>query len=207
MEKFVITIGRQLGSGGKEIAEKLGKKLNITVYDKKLLEVAAKESGLDTTVFENADEKESDSFFGNIIALRNSIAGTINGYGSCMQNDKLFQIQSEAMRMIAENESCITIGRCAEYVLREHPNHISIFVTADMPNRIARIMQNNGLNETKAEEFIAKADKERKAYHDYYATTLWGDAKSYDICINSSRLGIDATADYLYVYIKQRLAL
>ncbi len=205
--KYVISIGRQLGSGGKEIAEKLGRKLNITVYDKKLLEMAARESGLDTTVFEGADEKESDSFFGNVIALRNSIAGAIGGYGSCMQSDKLFEIQSEAMRKIADTESCITIGRCAEYVLREHPNHISIFITADMPNRIKRIMLNNNLSEEKAKEFIAKADKERKAYHDYYATTQWGDAKSYDLCLNSSRLGIDSTVEYIYEYIKRRLAI
>lgn len=205
--KYVISIGRQLGSGGKEIAEKLGKKLNITVYDKKLLEMAAKESGLDTTVFEKADEKESDSFFGSVMALRNSIADAISGYGSCMQSDKLFEIQSEAMRKIAYEESCITIGRCAEYVLREHPNLISIFVTADMPNRIRRIMKNNNLNEEKAKEFIAKADKERKAYHDYYATTIWGDSKSYDLCINSSRLGIDETVEYIYEYVKRRFAL
>lgn len=205
--KYVISIGRQLGSGGKEIAEKLGKKLNITVYDKKLLEMAAKESGLDTTVFEKADEKESDSFFGSVMALRNSIADAISSYGSCMQSDKLFEIQSEAMRKIANEESCITIGRCAEYVLREHPNLISIFVTADMPNRIRRIMKNNNLNEEKAKEFIAKADKERKAYHDYYATTIWGDSKSYDLCINSSRLGIDETVEYIYEYVKRRFAL
>ncbi|MBQ7878563.1 MAG: cytidylate kinase-like family protein [Bacteroidaceae bacterium] len=205
--KYVISIGRQLGSGGKEIAEKLGRKLNITVYDKKLLEMAAKESGLDTTVFEKADEKESDSFFGSVMAFRNSIADAISGYGSCMQSDKLFEIQSEAMRKIAGEESCITIGRCAEYVLREHPNLISIFVTADMPNRIRRIMKNNNLNEEKAKEFIAKADKERKAYHDYYATTIWGDSKSYDLCINSSRLGIDETVEYIYGYVKRRLAL
>lgn len=205
--KYVISIGRQLGSGGKEIAEKLGRKLNITVYDKKLLEMAAKESGLDTTVFEKADEKESDSFFGSVMALRNSLADAISGYGSCMQSDRLFEIQSEAMRKIANEESCITIGRCAEYVLREHPNLISIFVTADMPNRIRRIMKNNNLNEEKAKEFIAKADKERKAYHDYYATTIWGDSKSYDLCINSSRLGIDETVEYIYEYVKRRFAL
>ena len=125
MENIIISIGRELGSGGKEIAEKLAARLDIKFYDKKLLEVAARESGLDTTVFENADERESHTFMGNMFSIHGSIANVLSGE-SCMDADQLFAIQSEAIRNIAERESCIIVGRCAEYVLRDHPRMASI---------------------------------------------------------------------------------
>ena len=204
MEKFIITIGRQISSGGKIIAEKLGQKLNIPIYDKKLLEKAAKDSGLDTTVFENADEQESNSFLGGVFSIHGSLSNFLSGNGSCMESDQLFQIQSEAIRDIAGRESCIIIGRCAEYVLREYPNMVSIFVTADSNERIKRIAHKEMVDETRARELMEKGDKKRRSYHDYYATGPWGDSATYDLCINSSRLGIDATVDYIYEYIKRR---
>lgn len=206
MEKFVISIGRQLGSGGKEIAEKLSERLHIPVYDKKLLEVAAKESGLDATVFENADEKESNSLFGGFFSIHGSLSGFVSG-GSCMESDQLFLIQSEAIRKIAEREACIIIGRCAEYVLRENPDMVSIFITADTAERVRRIAKKDMLNEEKAKEKIEKGDKKRRSYHDYYATTRWGEAQSYDLCINSSLMGIEGTVDFLYSFIKARFDL
>jgi cytidylate kinase len=206
MSNFVVSIGRQLGSGGKDIAEKLGKILHIPVYDKRLLTEAAAESGLDTTVFEKADEKESNSFIGNFMALRSSMSEYFSGEDSCMNRDRIFQIQSEVMRDIASRESCIIVGRCSEYVLREHPNLISIFITADIDDRITRTMQKDNLDKEKATEYIAKGDKKRKSYHDYYATTQWGDTKSYDLCLNSSRLGIEGTVEFIHEYIKRRTA-
>ena len=206
MEKFVISIGRQLGSGGKEIAEKLSERLHIPVYDKKLLEVAAKESGLDATVFENADEKESNSLFGSFFSIHGSLSGFVSG-GSCMESDQLFLIQSEAIRKIAEREACIIIGRCAEYVLRENPNMVSIFITADTAERVRRIAKKDMLNEEKAKEKIEKGDKKRRSYHDYYATTRWGEAQSYDLCINSSLMGIEGTVDFLHSFIKAHFGL
>lgn len=206
MSNFVVSIGRQLGSGGKDIAEKLGKILHIPVYDKRLLTEAAAESGLDTTVFEKADEKESNSFIGNFMALRSSMSEYFSGEESCMNRDRIFQIQSEVMRDIASRESCIIVGRCSEYVLREHPNLISIFITADIDDRITRTMQKDNLDKEKATEHIAKGDKKRKSYHDYYATTQWGDTKCYDLCLNSSRLGIEGTVEFIHEYIKRRTA-
>ena len=126
MKNFIISIGRQLGSGGKEIAEKLGERLNINVYDKTLLEVAAKESGIDATVFETADEQENSGLFGGLFSIHGSI-GEYMPMGGYMGNDKLFEIQSETIRNIADRENCIIVGRCAEYVLRDHPGMISIF--------------------------------------------------------------------------------
>lgn len=203
MNNFIISIGRQLGSGGKEIAEKLGERLNIKVYDKILLEVAAKESGLDATVFETADEQDRHGFFSGLFSIHGSM-GDYMPTSSCIENDKLFEMQSETIRGIAERESCIIVGRCAEYVLRDHPRMISIFITANNEDRIARVMECDGLDHDKAQEFIEKGDKRRRSYHDYYATTQWGEAHSYDICINSSKMGIDATVELLYNFVKSR---
>lgn len=205
MNNFIISIGRQLGSGGKEIAEKLGERLNIKVYDKTLLEVAAKESGLDTTVFETADEQEHTGFFSGLFSIHGSMGDYLTT-SSCIENDKLFEIQSETIRGIAERENCIIVGRCAEYVLRDHPRMISIFITANNNDRIDRVMKTENLGHDKAAEFIEKGDKRRRSYHDYYATTHWGEARSYDICVNSSKMGVEGTVELLYNFIKSRFA-
>ena len=206
MENIIISIGRELGSGGKETAEKLAARLNIKFYDKKLLEVAARESGLDTTVFENADERESHTFMGNMFSIHGSMSDYITG-SSYMQGDKLFEIQSEAIRNIAERESCIIVGRCAEYVLRDHPRMASIFITADHEERVGYVMKHDMVDRERALDTITKGDKRRRQYHDYYSTGKWGEARSYDLCINSSHMGIEGTTDFLYNYIKQRFAL
>lgn len=203
-EKYIISIGRQLGSGGREIAKKLGERLNIPVYDKKLLEVAAKETGIDASIFENADEKESNPFMRGVFVLKGIMNSYPIGAGSCMDGDRLFEMQSEVMRNIVANESCIIIGRCAEYVLRDHPHIHSIFITADMCDRIRRIMENDGVNEQKATEIAEKGDKKRRAYHDYYANSGWGIAETYDLCINSSRVGIDGCVDIIQQFIESR---
>ena len=203
-EKYIISIGRQLGSGGREIAKKLGERLNIPVYDKKLLEVAAKETGIDASIFENADEKESNPFMRGVFVLKGIMNSYPIGAGSCMDGDRLFEMQSEVMRNIVANESCIIIGRCAEYVLRDHPHIHSIFITADMCDRIRRIMENDGVNEQKAKEIAEKGDKKRRAYHDYYANSGWGIAETYDLCINSSRVGIDDCVDIIQQFIESR---
>ena len=203
-EKYIISIGRQLGSGGREIAQKLAERLNIPVYDKKLLEIAAKETGLDCTVFENADEKESNPLMRGIFALKGAMSAYPIGLGSCMDGDRLFELQSEVMRNLVEKESCIIIGRCAEYVLRDHPRMHSIFVTADIADRVKRIMAHDGVNEAKAKEIAQKGDKKRKAYHDYYANSGWGEADTYDLCINSSRLGIEGSVEIIHRFIESR---
>ncbi len=203
-EKYIISIGRQLGSGGREIAQKLAERLNIPVYDKKLLELAAKETGLDATVFENADEKESNPFMRGIFALKGVTSTYPIGMGSCMDGDRLFELQSEVMRHLVKKESCIIIGRCAEYVLRDHPRIHSIFVTADIADRVKRIMQHEGVSENKAKEIAVKGDKKRKAYHDYYANSGWGAAETYDLCINSSRLGVEGSVEIIHRFIESR---
>jgi cytidylate kinase len=206
MNNIVISIGRELGSGGKEIAEKLAQRLGIKFYDKKLLEVAARESGLDTTVFERADERESNSFMGNFFSIHGSLTGVFSG-NSCMDTDQLFEIQSEAIRTLSEQESCIIVGRCAEYVLRDHPRMASIFITADYENRVQYVMRHDNVDREQAIATIERGDKRRRQYHDYYAVTRWGEARCYDLCINSSHLGIEGTTEFLCNYIKLRFGL
>ena len=205
MKTFVITIGRQPGSGGKEIAELLSKRTNISVYDKTLLEEAARESGIDTTVFENADEQENESFLGGIFSIHGAITDYFHS-DSIMDKDKLFELQSETIQSLADRESCVIVGRCAEYVLREHPAKLSIFITADTEDRINRIMKSEGVEREKAIEYIEKSDKRRRSYHDYYATNHWGDASSYDLCINSSRMGLEGTTEFILNFIKNHFA-
>ena len=206
MKRYVVSIGRQLGSGGKEIAARLAKELDINVYDKSLLQVAAHESGIDATMFEEADERNSGSFFTNLFSIHGSISEFIPG-GSCLEHDKLFEIQSEAIREIAERESCIIVGRCAEYVLRDHDAMLSIFITADHNDRVDRVAKAENVERSIAADIIEKGDKRRRSYHDYYATTHWGEARCYDLCINSSRLGIDGTVEFLKAFITKHFNL
>ena len=205
MKRYVVSIGRQLGSGGKEIAARLAKELDINVYDKSLLQVAAHESGIDATMFEEADERNSGSFFTNLFSIHGSISEFIPG-GSCLEHDNLFEIQSEAIREIAERENCIIVGRCAEYVLRDHDAMLSIFITADHNDRVDRVAKAENVERSIAAEIIEKGDKRRRSYHDYYATTLWGDAASYDVCINTSRLGVGGTVEFIKQIVAKRFS-
>jgi cytidylate kinase len=143
---------------------------------------------------------------GNMFSIHGSIANVLSGE-SCMDADQLFAIQSEAIRNIAERESCIILGRCAEYVLRDHPRMASIFITADHEERVGYVMRHDMVDRERALDTITKGDKRRRQYHDYYSTGKWGEARSYDLCINSSHMGIEGTTDFLYNYIKQRFAL
>ena len=205
MKQFVVTIGRQPGSGGKEVAEVLARELGIKVYDKALLQEAAQASGFDASLFEKADECESNSLFGGIFSIHGSISEYLTG-GSCIDNDKLFEIQSETICNIAQSESCIIVGRCAEYVLRDHPAMLSVFLTADHADRVKRIMRGENLEHDAAVEFIERNDKKRRSYHDYYATTQWGDAAGYDVCINTSRLGVEGTVELIRQIIAKRFS-
>ncbi len=205
MKQFVVTIGRQPGSGGKEVAEVLARELGIKVYDKALLQEAAQASGFDASLFEKADECESNSLFGGIFSIHGSISEYLTS-GSCIDNDKLFEIQSETICNIAQSESCIIVGRCAEYVLRDHPAMLSVFLTADYADRVQRIMLGENLEHDAAVEFIERNDKKRRSYHDYYATTQWGDAAGYDVCINTSRLGVEGTVELIRQIIAKRFS-
>ena len=208
MEKFVINVGRQLGSGGREVSAELAKRLDISYFDKELLNVASEESGLCKEFFEKADEKASQPLTGGLFGLRfpfsgNSTVNTMN----YLSNDALFQIQSDAIRKLAEEKSCLFIGRRADYVLRDNPRCVNIFISASLPFRIERIARLDGISAAKAEEKINHVEKRRAEYYNYYSNKRWGAAESYHLCIDSSVLGIAKTTDFIEQFIRAKLGL
>ena len=204
MKHFIINIGRQLGSGGRSIAAILAKHYGITAYDRNLIELAAKESGLSQEFFENADEKKSHGFFHSLFSAR-AATNALGGGDSYLSNDALFKVQSDIIRALAERESCIFVGRCADYILREHPRCINLFFTANLEDRIARMTNEKGITPEQAEELIEKTDRRRADYYNYYSGKAWGAAESYDLCINTSYLGHEGTAKMLIEYIDTRV--
>jgi len=205
-EKFIINIGRQLGSGGKAIGKKLAALYGISIYDKTLLKLAAKESGFCQEFFEKADEKASKGFMHTFVGgIRIPFVGDGAIYDNYLSNDALFKIQSDVIRNIAEKESCIFVGRCADYILRNHPRCVNIFISADPCDRIRRICTNHSVSEKEAEEMMENADKKRSAYYNYYSCNTWGAASTYHLCINSSVLGEEGTTLFIKEFIDKRL--
>lgn len=189
--KYIITVGREYGSGGRFIAQKLAEKLGIKFYDQELINKAAEESGISMAVFKNFDEKR-DSFF----------ASTTSMYSYDISlGQRVFLAQFDAIKKIAEqNESCVIVGRCADYVLRENPNLVSVFICAPVEQKIERAIKYYGVNPAKAPNVIIKMDKKRKSYYNFYTDREWGKARTYDICINS-KIGIDESVNAIVAYI------
>lgn len=187
-----------MGSGGKEVAELLGERMGIEVFDRELLAVAARESGISPELFEKADEKaqrQSGYLGANIFS-----SGFHSGF---LSNDNLFKVQSDVIRSIAERQSAIFVGRCADYILRDMDNCYSVFISADRADRITRIATRCPMSEKEAEACIDQTDRKRSSYYGYYTFKTWGAAESYDLCINSSRLGTEGTADAIVSFIEQ----
>jgi cytidylate kinase len=192
VNRYIITIGRQLGSGGREIGQKLSARLGIAFYDKELIRIASQQSGLKEEFFERVDEQKHFSLFPGILGLRTSLTDDFfsNYY---LSNESLFRIQSDVMRTLAAEGSCIFVGRCADYVMKDERNCLNLFISADMADRIKRIAISHKLSDTKAKELIERTDKGRSSYYNYFSGKTWGAAESYHLCINSSVLGIDET--------------
>ena len=205
-EKFVINIGRQLGSGGRLIGEKLASQFGIAFYDKELIQIASKESGLGKEFFEKADEKQSHSIIGGLLGLRTNISNEVyvNNY---LSNETFFKIQSDVIRELAEEKSCVFVGRCADYILRDHPLSVNLFITADVDDRVKRVAHDHNITLEKALEMIQKMDKKRAGYYNYFSNKVWGVAESYHLCINSSVLGIDETVTFIRRFIEQKLVI
>ena len=195
-KKFIINIGRQLGSGGRSIADMLAHHYGITAYDRKLIELAAKESGLSQEFFENADEKKWHGFFHSIFSNR-AAANALGSNDSYLSNDALFKVQSDIIRDLAERESCIFIGRCADYILEDY-KPFNIFVYADMESRMERCRAKGGKDASLSDKELAKKiqsiDKARAQYYRFYSGRSWGDKSNYDLCINTSGRSIEKLA-------------
>ena len=205
--RIVITIARQYGSGGREIGEKVAALLGIPVYDRELITMSAKDSGLDASVVAKADEKAASSLL-YTLALGSNTFGTISHFGYQMPlNDRLFVIQSDIIRGLAEKGSCVIIGRAADYVLREDPDRLSVFVYADAACRKKRIMERHGVNEGQAIDLMNKTDRRRSSYYNYYTGGKWGKLDQYHMAVSSSSLGIDGTAAVIAEAAKQKMAI
>ncbi len=205
---FIINIGRQLGSGGREIGEKLAARLGIDFYDKELIRLASEESGLCCEFFEKADEKASQGIIGGLFGMRFPFVsdGAIPAT-NCLSNDALFKVQSDVIRRLAEEKSCLFVGRCADYILREHPRCVNVFISCSNEERIKRICRMYSITEREAEEMMNKADKKRAEYYNYSSYKKGGAAETYHLCIDSSVLGIEATVDFIEEFVKKKLKL
>lgn len=194
---FVITIGRQYGSGGRFIAQKLAEQLGINFYDNDLLTKVAEETGMSKAVLDNYDEKR-DSFFAGIVP---------SSFGADMSlGQKVFLAQFEVIRHLAERESCIIVGRCADYVLREFPNVVNVFVTAPMEKRIERVEKYYGVDPRKSRDIIVKMDKKRSNYYNFYSDKKWDRADSYNLTIDSS-IGIEECCEIIKAYVEKKLKI
>jgi cytidylate kinase len=200
-DRIVITIGREFGSGGHEIGQKLAEKLGVKCYDKELLEIAAKESGLCEELFASQDEKPTNSFLYSLVMDTYSL-GYSNSYMDMPINHKVFLAQFESIKKLAKKGSCVIVGRCADYALDDNPYAISIFIKADLDKRIERIKKLYELTDSKAADLIQKTDKRRASYYNYYSSKKWAEAGSYDLCIDSGELGIDGTNELILKYIE-----
>ncbi len=201
MEKYYINIGRQIGSGGLIIAEKLSNILNIPVYDKQLIDAAAKESGISKDFFKSADEKTCTHYWGGFMGLNfSSIFNDLSSY-SPLDSCELFRIQSETIRKIAQNGSAIFVGRCADYILRDMHNCLNVFISSSkIDDRIDRFKQCDLIKDiaTKSREdiieILEKGDKKRAQYYSYYTYKQWGASESYNLCLDTSYFDIDTCA-------------
>lgn len=197
-KKIIITIGRQFGSGGKAVANELGRRLGIPVYDRELITKAAQESGFSEDFFVRSDEKKRSLSLSAIFS--GHLLETSDNY---MSDKNLFGIQCETIRKVAGQGSAIIVGRCSDYVLRDMDCTLNIFLTSPMSVRTARVMERSGLSEEKAVTLIENQDKGREEYYNYYTFGNWGMASTYDLCIDSSILGIEGTAGYIIDFARR----
>ena len=192
MANKIYTIGREFGSGGREVGEKLAQKLGIKLYDKELLQQAAKDSGFCEEIFENHDEKPTNSFLYSLVMDTYSVSGySAAPFLDMPLNHKVFLAQFETIKKIAEKESCVIVGRCADYALSDNHDCINVFILADLDVRIKNVSRNLNITENKARDIINKTDKQRASYYNYYTSKKWGDSKSYNLSLDAGKLGTD----------------
>lgn len=189
----IITIGRQFGSGGREIGEKVAAHFGIKCYDKELLSRAAKESGFCQEMIESHDERPTNSFLYNLVMDTYSFGYNASSFMDMPISHKVFLAQFDTIKKMADESPCVIVGRCADYALSEYKNCMHLFIYGEEQTKIKRIMEKYDLTESKAREMIIKKDKQRQSYYNYYSSKKWGRADSYDLCINSSMLGIEGT--------------
>lgn len=207
-KKFAITIARQFCSGGREVGEKLAKKLGVDFYDKELIALAAKKSGYAESVFEKADEVATNSLLYSVVMGSYPMNSMFFQNSNMLTNDTLFAIQSKIIKELVQEKSAVIVGRCSNYVLREEKNLVRVFIRADMDYRKERFMKLNaedGVKEKDVENVLIKADKKRATYHSYYSGMDWDSIGGYDIVINTAKIGTDGAVEQIADYLEAAL--
>lgn len=201
---FVITIARQMGSGGRQLAQTLAQHYGVAYYDKTVLSQAAEETGLGRNVFHHNDDRKG--FVRQIIhAVQPFIGGGDFYSNSQLSDENIFSLQSAVIRRLASERSCVIVGRAADFILRDHPRCIRIFITANMEDRVRRVMDEKKIDFRNATRLIDHVDEQRAAYYNFYADSNWGNADTYDLCINVSALGAESTLEFVKSFIDRRL--
>lgn len=201
MGNLVITIGRQFGSGGRAIGKMVAEKLGINFYDKEIIDMAAKESGINHEILSSYDEKPTNSFLYSLSLGAYSFENSVHGIPQIPVVDKVFAVQSQIIKDLAEKESCVIVGRCADSILKDHDNLFSVFIHADFDSRIERVSEYENCYHDEAAELVRKADKKRASYHNYFSENKWGLSTSYDLCLNS-KIGLEKAADIIVNIVK-----
>ena len=202
---IIINVGRQIGSGGRIIAKMLADTFGCKFYDKELLNLAAKESGFSEKFFEQNDEQKG--FLKSLFHVHVPLMGENNFYKSNFSQDSLYQFQSDAIRKAAAQGNCVFVGRTADYVLRDFKNTVSVFITANIDQRIQRVCKRYNMNRAEARKYIHSREEDRATYYNYYTGKTWGHSESYDLCINSSLLGLEETELFIAQFIRKRFNL
>ncbi|MGE4583831.1 MAG: cytidylate kinase-like family protein [Sphaerochaeta sp.] len=193
----VFTIGRQFGSGGRQVGKHLAEKLGIPFYDKELIAISARDSGLSEALFSNADEKATSSIFYSLVMGNYPMASGALGVTEMPLNDQLFLIQSKTIKRLAAEGPCVIVGRCADYILRDMEHVLNIFIHADLANRKERAVRVYEVPENKAEDACLKADKQRANFYNYYSDRKWGMCRTYDLSLDSGKLGIEGCVEQI----------
>ena len=204
---MVITIGREFGSGGKYIGERLAEELNLKLYDKELLEKVAEESGMDLNALEEMDEKQEKSFW-YTFAMSMYSQDSLETISEIPSNEKIFIEQSKIIEELAEKENCIIIGRCSNVILKNKPNVLNVFIySSELDFKVKRKMQyDNFETELEAIKAIDNIDRERKNYYNYFTKEDWGDRRHYDLMIDTSKIGVDGAVELIKEYLKLKKA-
>ncbi len=202
INKIIINVGRQLGSGGHDIGRMLALDFNAKYYDRELLNLAAKESGFSEKIFEQNDERKG--FFRGLFNIQTPHMSDGSLYKSGFSQESLFQFQSDAIKKAADGGSCVFVGRCADYILRDYPNTVNIFITASMDFRVAQVQAKQHIDREQARKIIEHGEAKRAQYYNYYTGKKWGAAESYDLCIDSSVLGLMETEKLIAEFIRKK---
>jgi len=205
MKHMIINVGRQVGAGGQEIGRMLAEDFDAKFYDRELLNLAAKESGFSEKFFKQNDEKKG--FLRGLLNVQTPHLSGGNLYGSNFSQERLFQFQSDAIRKVAQEDSCVFLGRCADYVLRDFDNVVNVFITASMDFRIQLVSKVKELDDEHARKLIEHVESRRAQYYNYYTGKKWGAAESYDLCIDASILGLEETEKLIAEFIRKKFRL